>query len=133
MTTFVDTSALYALIDRDDRFHVEAATIWRRSLENGALLATSNYVIVESSALVQSRLGIAALRTLTLDVLPNVESIWVGPEEHGAAVAACLTAGRRGLSLVDCTSFEIMRRSGLRQVFAFDPDFDAAGFTAVSA
>lgn len=39
-------------------------------------------------------------------------------------------AGRRGLSLVDCVSFAVMPRAGLRQAFAFafDDHFAERGF-----
>jgi predicted nucleic acid-binding protein len=128
MSVFVDTSAFYALVDRDDRYYDEAAAIWRAQLEKQERLLTTNYVVVETSALVRHRLRVAALRTFTLDVLPAVEVVWIGEEEHGAAVSACLTAGKRGLSLVDCASFEVIRRSAVRRAFAFDPDFEEAGF-----
>lgn len=131
MSLFVDTSALYALVDRDDRYHVRAAAIWRERLEAHERLLTTNYVVVEASALIQQRLDIGALQTFTLDLLPAVETVWISEEEHRAAVSACLTAGRRGLSLVDCASFEVMRRAGVRHAFAFDPDFEAAGFELV--
>lgn len=37
-------------------------------------------------------------------------------------------AGSRGLSLVDCTSFEVMRRTGTIRAFTLDADFARHGF-----
>jgi predicted nucleic acid-binding protein len=37
-------------------------------------------------------------------------------------------AGRRTLSLVDCVSFEVMRRTGIRKAFAFDRHFQDYGY-----
>ena len=56
---------------------------------------------------------------------------WVDQPTHEAGVAAVLAAGRRKLSLVDCVSFEIMRRGGIRRAFSFDPHFREAGFELV--
>ncbi|MDP2857839.1 MAG: VapC toxin family PIN domain ribonuclease, partial [Bacillota bacterium] len=42
--------------------------------------------------------------------------------------AALLTAGRRNLSLVDCVSFDVMRRLGMEKAFAFDAHFAEQGF-----
>jgi predicted nucleic acid-binding protein len=36
--------------------------------------------------------------------------------------------GKRGLSLVDCTSFVLMRRLGVETALAFDEDFRGEGF-----
>ena len=52
-------------------------------------------------------------------------------EDHRAAAAALLAAGRRGISLVDCSSFEVMRRLGLERAFAFGRHFAEAGFQLV--
>jgi predicted nucleic acid-binding protein len=46
-------------------------------------------------------------------------------------VAALLTANRRELSLVDCVSFEVMRRRDITSAFAIDTDFSKQGFTVV--
>ena len=43
-------------------------------------------------------------------------------------MAAVLAARRRDLSVVDCVSFEAMRRQHIVSAFAFDPHFGAQGF-----
>ena len=52
-------------------------------------------------------------------------------EQMTVFVVALLAASRRGLSLVDCVSFEVMRESGLKSAFTFDGHFREYGFTAV--
>jgi len=128
VTAFVDTSALYALLDADDQQHAPAKQTWVAMLTEAAGMVTSNYVVVETTALVQNRLGMEAVRTFHEDILPVIQIHWVGDVMHQAAVTALLTAGRRQLSLVDCTSFELMRWLGIRQTFAFDEHFAEQGF-----
>jgi predicted nucleic acid-binding protein len=133
VSVFVDTSALYAMLDRDDEQHQPAAAVWTRLLEGDEALVTSNYVIVESCALVQSRLGVRALRALHDEVLPVLETYWISEDDHRSALEAVLVSDRRGLSLVDCASFVAMRRLALRRAFAFDDDFEAQGFESVAS
>jgi predicted nucleic acid-binding protein len=54
--------------------------------------------------------------------------IWIDAATHEIAVNTLLAAGRRGLSLVDCISFVVMRRLGLKEVLALDRDFARQGF-----
>lgn len=44
---FCDTSALFAVIDRDSDAYVEAALSWRWLIEHDTQLVTTNYVLVE--------------------------------------------------------------------------------------
>jgi predicted nucleic acid-binding protein len=133
MTTFVDTSALLALLDADEAHHQPSAAVWRDLLEHDEWLVTSNYVLVEAYALVQRRLGMDAVRVLSRHFVPMMEVDWLDEKTHEAAVAALLTAGRRNLSLVDCSSFELMRRRGLVRAFALASDFAEQGFEVVPA
>ena len=129
MSVFVDTSAFLALLDASDQFHTAAATVWRRLLESESRLVTSSYVLVETFALTQNRLGPAASRTFERDILPTVEVIWIDQDLHRSSVAAFLAAARRRLSLVDCVSFEVMRANGISRAFAFDRHFAEQGFS----
>lgn len=133
MSVFIDTSALYAILDRDDGLHTGARDAWASLLTDEEPIVTSNYVLVESCALVQHRLGMDALRTLADDLLPVITARWVSDDDHRAAMGAVLAAGRRDLSLVDCASFQVMRRLNLRRVFAFDRHFQEQGFEVVRA
>ena len=132
MPVFVDTSAFYAVLDASDAHHSAAGRIWRGLVEHRSDMVSSNYVLVESFALLQRHLGHEAARAFQTDMLPVVDVQWVDESMHAAGVAALLTAARRQLSLVDCVSFELMRRSGLREAFAFDADFGEQGFTCLA-
>ena len=133
MTVFVDTSALLALLDADEARHQDARLIWTRLLGGDVPIVTTNYVLVETYALAQRRLGSAAVRVLTDDLLPVVDVEWIGRELHERAVSALIAASRRELSLVDAVSFEAMRQRGIDPAFAFDRHFEEAGFSLVGA
>ncbi|MCZ7586887.1 MAG: PIN domain-containing protein [Deltaproteobacteria bacterium] len=129
--TFVDTSALYALLDGTDRNHATARNQWIGLLDAEETLVTTNYVVVETVALVQNRLGMDAVRTLLDDILDLMEIRFVDADLYRAAEAALLAAGQRRLSLVDCASFQIMRDLGIAAAFAFDRHYKDRGFRLV--
>ena len=129
MSLFVDTSALIGFLDADQPRHAEVIDAWDKAIDGARPLFTSNYVLVESFALVRRRLGLEALRALAEILVPMLRPLWIDEEMHSAAVAALFTAGRRRLSLVDCASFELMRRHGLTEALALDDDFARQGFS----
>jgi predicted nucleic acid-binding protein len=132
MIIFIDTAAFYALLDRDDSNHRKAKRIWSHVLEVENVFITSNYVLVESIALMQNRLGMEAVRGFQANILPLINIEWVDADVHNSGLNALLTSSKRRLSLVDCISFEIMRSSGIKDVFTFDSHFIEQGFTTVS-
>jgi len=131
MSVFVDTSALLAILDADDEEHEAAKRIWEHLLATPQVMVCSSYVLVETVALVQRRLGVDAVHTFQHDVYPLLHIEWVDESIHSAGMAAAIAASRRRLSLVDCVSFEVMRRGGLHRVFGFDPHFEEQGFEAL--
>lgn len=132
MTTFVDTSAFFALLDEDDDNHTPAAS-WLAgpAADPNELLVTTSYVVVETVALGARRLGPAAVRTYLDAIVPGLSVMYVDATLHAAGERAFLA--QRGLrpSLVDCVSFEHMRERGMEQAFAFDRDFRRQGFRVV--
>ncbi|HEV8537190.1 MAG TPA: PIN domain-containing protein [Candidatus Limnocylindria bacterium] len=130
MSVFVDTSALYALLDRDDRFHKAAAAAFSGMADEE--LVTDSYVLVETMALIQRRLGADAVRRFSHDFLPALSVVWIDEAAHTAGAAALLAALPTDVSLVDFVSFQVMRERDIAQAFAFDEDFRAAGFRPIS-
>ena len=131
MSTFVDTSALLAVLDADDQHHPAAKHAWENLVTNESDLVCTNYVLVETFALVQSRLGLEAVRTLQEDIAPLLRIEWIDEQSHASGVAALLIAARRQLSLVDCASFDAMRRLGITTAFTFDRHFAEQGFNKI--
>ncbi len=132
MRTFVDTSALYALLDADDDNHPAAAT-WL-SGPGGApheSLVSHSYVIVETAALVHHRLGVVGVRDLFEAFVPALTLVFVDSELHRRAAAAYLAGISRRVSFVDRVSFEFVRDTGLDRAFAFDQDFAKEGIALV--
>lgn len=132
MTTFVDTSAFYAVLDRSDDHFEAAKRTWIDLIDGGQPLFTTNYVIVETLALLQHRIGMEAVRVFVADVLPLIQTCWIDETSHRIAVHSLQVSDRRGLSLVDCVSFEIMRERSMAFAFCFDSDFAEQGFQVVT-
>ena len=131
MISFIDTSAILAVLDADDPNHLPAKSTWEKALSGGDEFVCHNYILVECSALIARRLGTEASSVFASEIVPVLRVEWITREIHGAAAGAHLVAARGSLSLVDCASFEIMRRTGLAAAFAFDRHFREYGFRAV--
>lgn len=121
---------MYALLDDADLNH-EVADETFRFLFQGEPLLTHSHVVIECAAVVQRRLGSAAVRDLFDRLLPLIEVLWVDEALHGTAVTSLLAAEKRQISLVDWTSFQVMRTQGIDRVFTFDGDFAQQGFEPV--
>jgi predicted nucleic acid-binding protein len=127
---FIDTSAFYAIMVRSDANHAPAASEWKNLVQQGEPLVTTNYILLETVALLQNRQGMAAVQDF-ISLTEHLDTHWIGPELHRRAVMTFLVAGRRNLSLADCTSFEAMRSLGVTTAFTFDAHFTGQGFQQI--
>jgi predicted nucleic acid-binding protein len=128
MMVFVGSSAFIAYLIGEDANYRTAAAIWKRLAESDSRLVTTNYVVVETCALLHRRSGMSIVRTLLQDVVPAVVIEWVDVGLHSAALSMFLDSARRGPSIVDCVSFAAMHKLGITTAFAFDPHFAEQGF-----
>ena len=133
MTVFVDTSAIHAISDDRDASHGEALKSWASLLESRTEMVTTSYVLLETWALLQRRIGLSVLRAFERDIQPLLQIEWITPELHGVAAASVFAAGRRNLSLVDSVSFLVMRRRRIATAFTFDDHFREQGFDVIPA
>ena len=128
---FLDTSGIYALTDNTDTMHAEALRMYDAAVERGEGIIIHSYVLVESAALIQSRIG----SRVSLAFLNDAETftvIWVDRALHDSAVCYLRTQGSSALSLVDAVSFQVMTDMGITKYLGFDKHFSDAGFSPYS-
>jgi predicted nucleic acid-binding protein len=131
MSTFVDTSAILTVADRDDSRYDRVDPVWRELCQSPDDLVTTSYVLLESFALMQQRVGVEAVRALHEEVVPALTVVWVDESLRAVGMEALLAAGRRHLSLVDCVSFAVMRQIGIDRAFTLDRHSADQGFGVV--
>jgi predicted nucleic acid-binding protein len=125
---FIDTSAFYALMDRSDSYHEKAKQLWAFLLDKNSSFKTTSYIIIETLALIQSRLGFEAAQLYSSDILGLVDILWVDEPMHNLAFELWLGLRRKKFSPVDCVSFITMRHYSLENVFGCDRHFGEQGF-----
>ena len=128
MSVFADTSAFYALLVRTDEAHKAVRAAFASLLAEKRPLWTTSFVIVETMALLQHRIGLAAARDFDEEVLPVVQVRWVDEDLYRFGTDRLWREDRRHVSLVDSVSFEFMRLQGIDTALAVDPHFAEAGF-----
>ena len=129
MNVFVDTSGFFALLVQNDYMHIRARKNFSYFAEQNAQLVTSSFVLVETIALLQRRIGLAPVHDFNAKILPLLDVIWVNDKWYTCAMQRLFAQNKTNLSLVDCLSFEIMDSLEIKYAFAFDRHFEENGFT----
>jgi len=135
MRLFADTRAWCALYDRSDVHHTRASAFLQELKREKAQLITSDYVLDESLTLLRFRAGHKEAVDLGKWVLqsPLVKRINVDEKTWQSAWEMFVRYDDKAFSFTDCTSFAIMRQLGLLNAFAFDHNFEQAGFVMLPA
>ncbi len=128
---FIDTSAFISILDMDDDNHERSGKIWKDLVLSGECLICTNYILVETISLLQSRFGIKGVRNFQGNIVPIMVIEWVDSFTHELATTGLLSANRKELSFVDCISFTVMRKLSITSAFAFDHHFKEQGFFSV--
>ncbi|MBM3499651.1 MAG: PIN domain-containing protein [Armatimonadetes bacterium] len=131
MAALIDTSGLIAVVDAGDALHGPAARAWEALLQSGEPLVSTNYLLVEAYGVLQRRFGMGLVDAVSSRYEPLLHVHWVDEGTHRAGLAAFLAMNRRRVSLVDCVSFQVMRRLGLTRAFTLDPHFVEQGFEVI--
>jgi uncharacterized protein len=130
---FVDTSGLYALVDRKDAHHPAARSVVERLVRAGRRLLATDYVVAETVNLANARSG-ARVAIRVLDLLEQSAGIrieWIGTARFDATKTFFRKNADHAYSLTDCTSFVVMRELKLTQALTSDRHFIQAGFEAL--
>lgn len=127
---FLDTGAIFALADADDRTHPAVRAIY---LDPERRFLLHEWILAESFSLLTKRLHKqAALRLIgALRASPEVEVVAVGPDLLDGGWERCRRFADKEWDWIDCVSFELMERLGIREALSLDRHFAQAGFSTL--
>ncbi|HEY3825305.1 MAG TPA: PIN domain-containing protein [Bryobacteraceae bacterium] len=117
---FVDTSVWYAAADSSDAGNARAKAL----LGAGEPLVTSDHVLIETWTLLRYRIRRQVADLFWDSLRSGVSSIeTVGSADLEAAWQIGISWRDQDFSIVDRTSFAVMRRLGIERAASFDADF----------
>lgn len=122
----VDTSAIYALIDRSDACHEKAKYLFKKLSERDVDLILTNFILAETHALILSRLGHELAREWVKNLIWKVER--VKEEDEKRAREIIITYKDKSFSYTDATTFAVMERLKLNVALTFDNHFTQFGW-----
>ena len=127
MSVFADTSGPYALLVGSEEGHADIVQAFQTILTRDRPLRTTSYVLIETVALLQNRVGLEPVRDFDEHVFPLLSVEWVSEDLHRRGARRLSMENRRRLSFVDCVSFEFMQQQGISDVLGLDHHFEEAG------
>jgi uncharacterized protein len=120
MSLFVDTSIWYAAADRDDAGNARARAV----LGAGEALVTTDHVLIETWSLIHHRLHRKAAERFWEGLRSGVAVLEpVGTADLEAAWDMGSAYRDQDFSIVDRTSFAVMRRLGIERAASLDAHF----------
>ena len=135
MKIFLDTSALIAYYNVDDRYHIEASETMKR-ISGGEIpltrFYTTDYILDETLTFIECVLGMHELAVKVGEALqasPFTTIIRIDEEIFSEAWS--IFRESRGYSFTDCTSFTVMKKYGIPIAFTFDRHFRDEGFQTI--
>lgn len=129
---FVDTSGWASLFVNTQPYHSQADRCFRQAVGQQRSVVTTNYVISELVALLDSPLRIPRPRIFevvdAIKTVPYVQIVHIDEATDTAAWELCKSRPDKAWSLVDCTSFVLMQQLSIQETLTTDRHFEQAGF-----
>ena len=120
MSLFVDTSIWYAAADRSDASNARAKAV----LSHDEPLITTDHILVETWTLIRHRLGRHPAERFWEGIRLGAATLEpVGTADMDAAWEIGKSYRDQDFSLVDRTSFAVMRRLGIERAASLDDHF----------
>jgi len=123
-SVFVDTSALFALVNRSDTDHERAKQCLSSLSNDNTTLVISNFILSETYTLVLYKIGRTSALNVVNGLFDSCELERVSEEDEEHAWRIINDFGDKDFSYVDATTFAVMGRLGLTRAFSFDAHFD---------
>ena len=129
---FADTAGWANYFVRSQPFHHAATALLAHSQTGDLRIITTNYVVAELASLLMSPLRLP--KPLLIAILqaiksaPWVEIVHIDPTLDEEAWGLLKERSDKEWSLVDCSSFAVMRRRSIAEALTSDHHFEQAGF-----
>jgi predicted nucleic acid-binding protein len=132
MPVIADTSGLYAVVDRRDPHHYQAANFLKAHAAVGSLLV-SNHVFDETMTLVKARLGMQVALQLGLRLRNSrfVELVIFSAAEEQETWRLFGHYTDKEWSYTDCACLVLARQRNIQEAFSFDQHFTQMGLARV--
>lgn len=135
LEVFADTAGWANFFVRTEPFHTQATELMQQWYSQGTQVVTTNYVLLELVALLTTPLRIPRSRQVkTIETIKGstwVEIVHIDALLDEKAWQLLKTREDKRWSLVDCSSFEVMRQRNITEAFTTDHHFEQAGYLAV--
>lgn len=127
---FVDTSCWIGLVNISDSLHVSATSSYRSKYSQGCHFVTHSGIILETGNGLSGRslrLAAVALRQ-KLEKSDRVEIVDIDQDIYEAGWRLFGARPDKEWGLVDCISFELMKRLSIHEALTADGHFEQVGF-----
>jgi predicted nucleic acid-binding protein len=120
VSLFVDTSVWFAAVDSSDANNARAKAI----LSAEEALVTSEHILIETWTLLHHKIHRKSAERFWHGLRRGIATVEpVGPADFEAAWQIGQSFGDQDFSIVDRTSFAVMRRLGIERAASFEADF----------
>jgi predicted nucleic acid-binding protein len=135
---FIDTCGFIGIMVEADQYFKRAAPYFSELLQQSVPLITTNLIIAESYPLIHRfsypKNALHFLEVITDACQKNYLNLIYSTASHYQQAELLLQKyADHDLSLVDATSFSIMKERNISKVFGFDSHFRLEGFELVPA
>ena len=127
---FVDTSALYASVDKDDDYHRSVVARLEEVVSVGGRLIVTNFVLAELHALLLARLNrhVAFTSLQRLRENRDIGILRVSQDDERRAWEIIERFTDKDFSFTDATSFAAMERLAITHALSLDAHFAQYGW-----
>ena len=127
---FIDTSAFYALLVKNDDAHAPMARQMVHAARTRQRFVTTDYVLDETATLLKARGHALLVVPFLSDMLASQSCriVWMDSDLFRTALAFFSKHDDQAWSFTDCVSFAVMKQMGLNAALTKDHHFRAAGF-----
>ncbi|MBF0234316.1 MAG: type II toxin-antitoxin system VapC family toxin [Desulfamplus sp.] len=129
-TVFVDTSALIAIGNKRDAFHIKAVNVKNYLHQNNIHFVTTSGILLEfGNAFSPVNLRYTYVKMIeAITYSKKWNSVYIDNQIFNSAFELYKQMQDKSWGIVDCTSFIVARNMGIDEIFTTDHHFEQAGF-----